>query len=167
VKEGVMRINPHRFTLAIVLVLALPFGCGKDTDDGSATAGSGGVTNIGGQNTAGTSIGGRMTGTSGSGPTGCEGITPMTGDECGDAGLVCPNQRGSCVCERSGSGHRWECFEVGGSEGGADNAGGAPSGGNSAGGENAAGAAGARAVGGAGFAGETGAGGAGAQGGAG
>src|SRR5690242_14157161 len=103
-----MRTHQFRVAVVVVVALAVPFGCGKDSDNGGATsAGSGGMlSSTGGQSTAGNmsraGMGGRMTGSSGTGPTGCEGITPQTGDACEDAGIVCPNQLGSCVCERAG-----------------------------------------------------------------
>ena len=107
------------FAVTLGAVLAVPFGCGKnDHDDDDATvnggragsAGAGGGSGRGGRN----SSGGNGQNTSGTGPTGCEGLAPKNGEACASRGIVCPSQLGSCVCQRSG----WECFEVGGNEGG-------------------------------------------------
>jgi hypothetical protein len=105
------------FAVALGAVLAVPAGCGKSDEDGATVnggrAGSGGIgggSGNGGRN----SRGGEAQSTSGTGPTGCEGLTPKNGEACTSRGIVCPSQLGSCVCQRSG----WECFEVGGNEGG-------------------------------------------------
>jgi hypothetical protein len=131
----------------LVLAVVVPVGCGKDNDGGDATtAGNAGVMNGGAGGNRGGS-GGSNPGTSGSAPTGCEGLMPMTGEECDDTGLVCPNTLGSCVCQRSGGQRSWECFEVGGGEGeaGSSNAGGAGGAGDASeggGGQGVGGAAG-------------------------
>lgn len=122
-----MKIRNYRSLGLTVLFLALPFGCGKDDDGpdatggtgggaGASAGGSGGASATGGSKSGGT--GGKSSGTSGTGPTGCEGLSPMTGEECDDTGLVCPNALGSCVCQRDDGERAWECFEIGGGEGG-------------------------------------------------
>lgn len=109
-----------KLLLATILgvILAVPFGCGKNDSDDDAASGNGGRAGsagaAGGGGLGGRNSGGRTGNTSGSGPTGCEGLTPKNGEACTTRGIVCPSQLGSCVCQRSG----WECFEVGGNEGG-------------------------------------------------
>jgi hypothetical protein len=145
--------------VVLAAALAAPFGCGKDSDDDATaggTAAAGGSAGSAGSTRGGS--GGRPTSnTSGTGPSGCEGISPKTGEACDDTGIVCPSQLGSCVCRRQG----WECFEISGGEGGSGAVeqggaatGGAPAvggeaggsiGGEPAGGQSSAGAAGADA----------------------
>jgi hypothetical protein len=108
------------------VALFVPFGCGKDSENDGAnvtggSAGSGGLTGGRGGVSGTTNRGGNAgrPATSGSGPTGCEGLSPKTGEDCDDPGIVCPSQLGSCVCQRQG--RQWECFEIGGNEGGSAN----------------------------------------------
>lgn len=107
----------RKLCFVALAALAAPLACGKDSDSDSsgATSGSAGTTAGGSVNRGGNA--GRP-GTSGSGPTGCEGISPKTGEDCDDVGIVCPSELGSCVCQGRG---RWECFEVGSNEGGSAN----------------------------------------------
>lgn len=134
--------------------VALVFGCGDDDGGGnsttagsggsagSSTTGGGGVTGGGASNRGGMS--GNNSSTGGSAPTGCEGLSPMTGEACDDNGLVCPNELGSCVCQRRGGQREWECFELGGGEGGSTSTlGGQGPGGEGPGGEGPGGAGGA------------------------
>jgi hypothetical protein len=116
-KAAAMQTYKLFFAVALAAVLAVPSGCGKSDEDGATVngghAGSGGVG--GGSGNAGrNNRGGDGQSSSGTGPTGCEGLTPKNGEACTSRGIVCPSQLGSCVCQRSG----WECFEVGGNEGG-------------------------------------------------
>jgi hypothetical protein len=113
-----MQLRKLCFVVTVGAALAAPFGCGKDSegDSDGATGGSAGTTAGGSLNRGGSA--GRPA-TSGSGPTGCEGISPKTGEDCDDVGIVCPSELGSCVCQSRGRG--WECFEVGGHEGGSAN----------------------------------------------
>jgi hypothetical protein len=122
-----MRTNRFLFGLCVSVALYVPFGCGKSGDDdddnaatsggsaGAATGGRGGGGSAGAMNRSGSA--GRNPGTSGSGPTGCEGLSPKSGAPCDKRGIVCPSALGSCVCEQDG----WECFEIGGGEGGSGN----------------------------------------------
>lgn len=119
-----MQIRTYCIACVTALALSVPFGCGNSDDgDNNATSGSAGSGVAGGgqPGSAGNSSGGmagRNQGTSGTGPNACDGLTPQTGEDCDDEGLVCPNQLGSCVCEGSRNDRAWECFEVGGGEGG-------------------------------------------------
>jgi hypothetical protein len=120
-KESGMPTRQLSFFLLVGASLLAPFGCGNGAgDDGEAatggSAGLGGRGGSAGSNDRGGRGGSNAQGTSGSGPTGCEGISPKTGDACDDPGIVCPSQLGSCLCERQ---RRWECFEIGGNQGGA------------------------------------------------
>jgi hypothetical protein len=118
-KKAAMQTYQLFFAVTLSTVLAVPFGCGKNDDGDGATvnggsagaAGGGGISGSGGRTNRGGN-GGR--GGQNTGPTGCEGLTPKNGEACTSQGIVCPSQLGSCVCQRSG----WECFEVGGNEGG-------------------------------------------------
>jgi hypothetical protein len=112
-----MQLRQLSFLLSLSAVLSAPFGCGKDSDNDNA-AGTAGTSASGGDGAAngGTTRGGTAP-TSGTGPTGCEGISPETGAVCDDPGIVCPSDLGSCVCQRQS--RTWQCFEIGGNEGGA------------------------------------------------
>lgn len=112
-----MQTHKLFFVVTLGAVLAVPFGCGKsDDDDATVNGGRAGTAGAGGSGSGGRNSSGGRNGqnTSGTGPTGCEGLTPKNGEACTSRGIVCPSQLGSCVCQRSG----WECFEVGGNEGG-------------------------------------------------
>lgn len=104
--------------IGISAALCAPFGCGKNSDGDDATGGSAGTPSSAGSTAnGGTSRGGTSQSTSGTGPTGCEGLSPETDAACDDPGIVCPNDLGSCVCQRLS--RTWQCFEVAGNEGGA------------------------------------------------